>query len=153
MSRTRSWAQLILITTLAIVVGAQETDETEYRSVENPFGEEFSYTIGDELNPNVDIDGVRWNLLQLATRGDQEIVAGRPNPITVTVEFENRRYNNVDLLVILLLEDEDGNDLERIRCDPFGAAGGRIRVHREKVKVSGESLLATRKLYVFYEVF
>jgi hypothetical protein len=149
MRSTWTAAALILFWAAA---GPAVAQETEFRAVSNPFQEGFPYTVGEEMAPNVNIDGVRWTLVQVVTKGDREIVEDREIPVVVDLEFENRRERAVNLLVILLLENEDGDPLERIRCNPIRAGAGRFKTATQKAKVMGNALLNTRRLYLFCEL-
>jgi hypothetical protein len=143
-------AAVLIVTAGTIgVVAAQEAD---FRPVSNPFQEGFSYLVGEDLTPNVDVEGVRWTLVRMAARGDREIEEGKDVPITVDLEFENRREDGVKVVVVLLLEDGNGGGLERIRFDPFRAGSGRFRASKQKFRVAGDALLATRTLYLFCEL-
>ncbi len=53
------------------------------------------------------------------------------------VEFENRRAKSARILVILLLEDENGSPLDRIEIATFKLASGRLKEKNETVKLSG----------------
>jgi hypothetical protein len=146
-----TWTAAALILFRA-AVGPAAAQETEFRPVSNPFQEGFPYTVGEELAPNVSIDDVRWTLVQVATKGNREIAEDREIPVVVDLEFENRGERGADLLVILLLEDEDGDPLERIRCNPIRAGAGRFKTSTQKAKVMGDALLNTRRLYLFCEL-
>ncbi len=139
---------MVTVVTLALL-WAQEAD---FRQVTNPFQDGYPYRLGDALAPNVDVEGMRWTLVRVAARTDREIVEDRDVPITVDLEFENRREEATDVLVILLLEDADGNGLERIQCDTVRAGAGRFKSSRQKFKVPGEALLKTEGLYLFCEL-
>jgi len=134
---------------MASLAAAQET---EFRPVSNPFQEGYSYRIGEDLVPAIELDGLRWTLVRVAPKSDREISAGRDVQINVDIEFENRGENAVKVLVVLLLEDQRGNPLERLQIEPFRAGGGRFKAVREKFKVRGEMLLATEGLYLFCEI-
>jgi hypothetical protein len=45
-----------------------------------------------------------------------------------------------------------GNGLQRVEYPPVRVGGGDTKLFREKVKVQGDVLLATAKIYVFCEV-
>jgi hypothetical protein len=141
-------AALIVLGTAASPAAAQEA---EFQSVANPFQDGYLYAVGDDLAPNVSIDGVRWTLVRVAAKGERDIVADKEIPVIVDLEFENRRDRSVGLLVVLLLENENGDPLERIRCNPIRAGSGRFKASRQKAKVMGNALLATKRLYLFCE--
>jgi hypothetical protein len=134
------------------VAGFSAAQETEFRSVSNPFQEGYPYRIGEDLAPGVEIDDFRWTLVRLITRAEGEIEPGEEIALTAELEFENRREDGVRVLVVLLLEDQRGNPVERLQFSPFRAGGGRFKVVREKFKLPGDVLLATEGLYLFCEI-
>jgi hypothetical protein len=141
---------VVLLLVAAVPVAAQEG---EFEQVANPFQDGYSYDIGDDLAPNVEIDGVRWRSVRIATKGDRDIEPDKNVAITVDLEFESLRDDAVDVLVIVLLEDDLGNGLERLRCDPpFKLAPGSLKEPQFKFKVAGRNLLGTRNLYLFCEL-
>ncbi len=147
----RNWIGIFFFAAagMASLAAAQET---EFRPVSNPFQEGYSYRIGEDLAPAVDLEGLRWTLVRVAPKSDREISAGRDVAIIVDLEFENRGDNAVKVLVVLLLEDQRGNGLERLQFEPFRAGGGRFKAIRMKFKIRGEVLLATEGLYLFCEI-
>jgi hypothetical protein len=115
---------MVLLLVAAVPAAAQES---EFAQVSNPFQEGFSYRVGEDLAPNVEVDGVRWRAVRIATKGDRDIEPDK----------------NVGL----------GNGLERLRCDPpFKLAPGSIKEAQFKFKVAGRNLLGTRNLYLFCEL-
>lgn len=141
---------MVLLLVAAVPIASQDT---EFEQVANPFQDGYSYDIGDELAPNVEIDGVRWRSVRIATKGDRDIEPDKNVSITVDLEFENLRDDAANILVIVLLEDDLGNGLERLRCDPpFKLAPGSLKQPQFKFKVAGRNLLGTRNLYLFCEL-
>jgi len=126
--------------------------ETEFRPVTNPYQEGFAYRIGDDLVPGVEIDGLRWTLVRIATKGDTDPEPDREMPIIVDVEFENRREHAVSLLVVLLLEGDGSRPLERLEFPSIRAGAGRFKASRAKFKLGGDLLIATRSVYLFCEI-
>jgi hypothetical protein len=147
----RRWIGTIVFAAagIASLAAAQETD---FRPVSNPFQEGYSYRIGEDLVPAVDLEGLRWTLVRVAAKSDREISAGQDVQVNVDIEFENRGENAVKVLVVLLLEDQQGNPLERLQIEPFRAGAGRFKAVRQKLKVPGDALLATEGLYLFCEI-
>lgn len=146
-----TWVAVILWVTAGLIapVAAQEIN---FRAVTNPFGEGFTYRIGEDLAPNVDVEGVRWTRVRISTKGDKEIQPDKVVPITVDLELDNRRDEPVRILVALMLESAEGNGLERLSDDSIRLEAGRLKQVRSKFKVSGDSLLATSGLYLFFEL-
>lgn len=134
---------------LANPVAAQNPD---WRKVENPYQEDVEYSVGATHRPMVEIDGVRWRsfgieLSDLGPVADTEKVSA-----DVILEFENRRAKSAKILVILLLEDENGGPLDRIETTPFKLASGRLKEKKETFKLSAGKLKAVRRVYLFFEV-
>jgi hypothetical protein len=138
----------VTVATLAAMTGLAAAQESEYRQVSSPFQQAYAYFIGDELEPNAEIDGVRWEYVRVATRGDGEVQAGEENPIVVTLRFQSVRDKAARVQVSFLLEDARGEMLDRIQCEPFKVGGGRSKEVTERFDVMGDTLLATRGLYV-----
>jgi hypothetical protein len=145
------WIVVTLMAT-AGVVGVGLAQEAEFTPVASPFQNGYPYEIGDDLAPNVDIEGLRWTLVKVSTRTDRDIAADKEIPVVVDLEFENRRDSAVDVLVVLLLENDDGDPLERVRCDPIRAGAERFKSARQRARLPGSALLETRRLYLFCEI-
>ena len=134
---------------MASPVLAQDPD---WRIVENPYQEDIEYSVGATHAPMIEVDGVRWRSFSLETPdfdlvGDDETV-----DTEVVLEFENRRIKSAKILVILLLEDENGDPLDRIAAKPFKLAGGRLKERKETAKLSVADLKAARRVYLFFEI-
>lgn len=140
---------MVVVAAAAVMSDAQDSD---LRSVDNPYQEGFAYTIGSDLTPNVDITGLRWTLVKIAPRNDREIEADKETPIEVTLEFENRAPDSAKAQVIILLEAADGSPLERITCDPVKVGDGRFKQDTQKHKLQGSTLLNATRAYLYCEV-
>ena len=149
MAAMRIGATVLAVSLFVSLAAAQDSSS---RPVSNPFQDGFSYRIGDDLAPAVDIEGVRWTRLHVATKGDREIEADRNMPVVTDLEFDSARDGSVTALVVVLLEDEEGAPLQRLQCEPFRIPGGRHKVERQRFEVSGQILLATRSVYLFCEL-
>jgi hypothetical protein len=153
--KVRSWlarhlipAALMALLMAAATAGAQDRD---YRQVESPFQAELEYRINDELRPRVEVDGVRWIRLAVRTRDGNNISTDKQNPVFVetTVLTEG---DPAEVHIILLFEDEEGRPLERLSCDPEKSGRSEVKEIRQKFKIDGRVLEATRKVYVYFEV-
>ena len=147
-------SRLLLAAALATVsmtapAGAQSDT---WREVDNPYQEDLDYRVGESLSPRVEVDGIRWRSLRLEADGDEIAAAGEDVELTVTVSFENRNPSSARLLVILLLEDGNGAPLDRIELGTFKVGGQRLKERVERATVTGDVLLAVRKIYLFCEV-
>lgn len=151
MQRMQRGVVLVIAITL-FATGTVLAQGSQFRPVDNPFQEGFDYEVGAPLAPNVEVAGLRWSLVRIATRGDREVEAGKPNPVEITLEIENARANNASAQIILLLEDAQGTPLERLSLSTVKVPGGRFKSDVQKVKVEGDALLAMTRLYLFFEV-
>lgn len=140
---------MITATVMAVPVEAQNPD---WRIVENPYQEDIEYSIGESHAPMVQVAGVRWRSFSIERPDfglvdDDEIV-----DIEVVFEFESRREKSARILVILLLEDENGAPLDRIEAKSFKLAAGRLKERKEDVKIQARNLKAAQRVYLFFEV-
>ncbi len=145
----------VLVTSFLLVVGlagAATAQEGEYRVVDNPFQEDFEYRINTDLQPKVEVDGVRWTRFGIHTKRSQEIVADKNMSVTVELEFVSSNQGGVKVLVIALLEDSDGRPLDRVECKPVAVSTNRLKESVQKFKLHGSVLEATRRVYLFVEV-
>jgi hypothetical protein len=135
-----------------VALGVVTAQEEEWRVVENPYQEDLAYSVGETFSPGVELDGLRWRSFRIAAAEGEIITAGEDVSTEVFLEFENRGRKGVRVLVILLLEDEDGTPLERIEARTFKVAGNRLKERVESVTISGDVLRATRRVYAFCEI-
>lgn len=138
-----------VIAAWATAVGAQDG---EYRIVDSPFQEDFELTINTDLQPMVEVAGVRWTRFGLHLKGDRELEPDKDNQVVVELGFVNTNPDGVRVLVIALLEDVNGRPLERVECERVSANSNRLKESVQKFKISGSVLQATRRAYLFCEV-
>lgn len=138
-----------VIWTLTTLVGAQGTD---YRAVESPFQEDFEYTVNTDLEPMVEVAGVRWARFGVHVKGDREIEPDKEMPVMVNLEFNNTNSNGVKILVIALFEDANGNPLSRLECSSVNVGSDRLKEAVQKYKIPGAVLRATQRVYLYFEV-
>jgi len=124
----------------------------EWRVVENPYQEDIEYTLGSTFTPRVEVEGVRWRSFTIEAPDGAFLVDGDEAEIEVTIEFENRSNTSAKILVILLLEDADGNPLDRIEARKFKLAAGRLKERKETVRLPAANIKAVERVYVFFEV-
>jgi hypothetical protein len=123
-----------------------------FRQAASPFQEGAPYRIGTGLVPSVEVDGIRWNHARVDTQNGSDPVAGRENNVIATLRFDNRTKRAANLTVVLMLEDSAGGELERLVFLPIRIGGNRTKEFRQKFKIPGDDLLATRKIYLFCSV-
>jgi hypothetical protein len=141
-----------LVAVIVLVLIAPTLAQQTFTPSDSPFQGEFEYTVGDQLNPQVAIANLRWLDLRVFTKSGKEIKRGKPNPTTIELRFDNRSDETRTATVVILFEDEIGNSLLRHACEPVRVNSGDEKIGREKVRIQGDVLLATQKIYVYCEV-
>lgn len=126
--------------------------DPQYTPSSNPYQAEFDYRIDGELRPAAEIDGVRWRSLKVSPKNADDVRSGDAVTTLIDLDLENTRGDAATVVVVVLFEDEQGNGLGRVECEPEKVPGGEARSVRQKVKLQGDVLLATAKLYLFCEV-
>ena len=151
LSHSRSVLVFVVLAMCATCVAhAQDPD---VRIEDNPYQEEFDYTLGETLAPNVEIEGLRWTSVRIAPRGDREIDPGDDGvDVEVVVAFDNRGSDDVRAQVVVLLEDGGGQPLERLSLESVRVRDGRTQEADERFEVPGASLLAVERVYLFLEL-
>ena len=145
----------VLVTAFLLIVGlvgSATAQEGEYRAVDNPFQDAFEYRINTDLQPMVEVDGVRWTRFAIRTKAGQEIATDKNMQVTVELEFVSSNQKKVKVLVIALLEDSSGGPLDRIECKPVAASTNQLKESVQKFKLPGDVLEAMRRVYLFIEV-
>jgi hypothetical protein len=132
---------------LAVAAGAQEVEQ-----VSSPYQGEYAYTVGTDLTPHVSIDGVQIDALRIAPREGEEVTADRDVQVGVASTFTNNGSKTVHVLVVLLLEDEQGNSLERLELASLRVPSGKTRSGDQQFSVRGRVVLDLRKVYLFCEL-
>ena len=139
----------IAIAVMTVTAGAQDAG---YRAVDSPFQDDFEYVVNADLQPLVEVAGVRWMRFGIFVKGDREIDPAKDNPVTVELDFVNTNPDSVKILVIALLEDENGVTLDRVECAKIKAGNDRLKGSAQKHSISGAVLQAMRRVYLFCEV-
>jgi len=135
-----------------LVAAAGSPTAQEYETSSSPYQGDYAYTIGQDLSPNVEIDGVRWRGLRIAPKSDRELPSGKAVKTEIVFDFENTNTGDATLTVVILFEDAQGNSLDRIECDPERVPDGESREFLQKYKIQGDVLRSTENLYLFCEV-
>ena len=149
----RRYAQvLIIVGAILSVAGITAAQGTDLRDVSSPFQEEFAFKVGQTLDLNLRIDGIRWAVLRASAGDEAGWTAGKKAKTSITNELENLTNIPLTLSVIILLEDDRGRPLERIKLKKIKVAPGRYDEDIQKIKVDGGNLAETAKAYIFAEV-
>ena len=102
--------------------------------------------------PGVAVAGVRWHQLSLTPRDEGEVPPEEEVPVVTELVLENVAEGSARVLVILLLEDDDHNALQRLELEPVKVRPERLVEESQKSKVLGSALLQATGVYVFVEV-
>lgn len=137
---------------LAGIAPPAAAQDVDWRDVDNPYQEDIEYTIGETHSPRVEVENVRWRSFTIESPDREVFAVGETIETQLTLELENRGGKSAKVLIILLLEDEDGNPLDRIEGRPFKVAAGRLKERKETARFSGETLNSARRAYLFFEV-
>lgn len=137
---------------IAVMTATASAQDAGYRAVDSPFQDDFEYIVNADLQPLVEVAGVRWTRFGIFVKGDREIDPERDNPVTVELGFFNINPDGVKILVIALLEDENGVTLDRLECAKIKVGNDRLKESVQKHSISGAVLQATRRVYLFCEV-
>ncbi len=132
---------------LAVVAGAQDVEQ-----VASPYQAEYPYTVGTDLTPPVSIDGVHIDAIRVSPREGQDLTADRDIELEVTSTFTNNGSKTVHVLAVLLLEDEQGNSLQRLELPSVRVPSGKTRSGAERFTVRGRVVLDLHKVYLFCEL-
>ncbi len=137
---------------IGLAVAIAWAQEEPVRQVGNPYQEDLPYSIGSDLEPAIEIEGVRWERVRVATKNGGDPEAGRNHVVVAELQFDNQRRGAVTLTVVLLLEDEAGGELQRLASPEYRLGSNKSKVFQPKFSVSGDDLLATSNMYLFCRV-
>jgi len=149
MQRKKLLVAAVLVWGLA---GAATAQEGEYYPVDNPFQDEFEFTVNTNIQPLVEIEGIRWRRFGLHVKQGRDLDTGKEVPVTVEIDVLNTTNSSAKVKVIVLLEDAAGTPLDRVECNTVSVGGDRLKESVQKFKLHGAVLEATRKVYLFFEI-
>jgi len=144
-----SIAAVLSVAAISIPAAAQGAD---WRIVDNPYQEDIQYSLGSTFTPRVEVEGVRWRSFMIEAPDRASLIDGEEAEIEVMMEFENRSNSSARVLLILLLEDADGNPLDRIEAKKFKLAAGRLKERNETARLPVATIKTVSRIYVFFEV-
>lgn len=139
---------------MLVVIGGSiaSAQGNEIRAVSSPFQEEFEYTVGETLDLNLEIDGIRWTVLRIGAGDPDNWSPGNRVKATFTNEVSNIVDDQRSLMIILLLEDDRGRKLERVELKTIRVGAGNSDEDIQKVKIDSGILAETGKIYLFAEI-
>jgi len=135
-----------------VVAGIASAQDADLRKVTSPFTEEFDHKIGQTLNLDLRVDGIKWTLIKTSAGNRTDWEDGRDTKTTFTTELENLTDTPRILSIIILLEDERGRQLDRVELKGIKAKPGKSVKDVQKIKIDGALLSDTSKIYIFAEV-
>ena len=121
-----------------------------YAPAENPFQGDYGFALGRPTELRVDVQGVRLDGITLVAQG--EVRAGETVKCQVEVAGASVAEKKATLTVVLLLEDADGRNLERVMLAPFKVKPGKPFDEKQKVIAEGSTLTTAARVYVFVQV-
>lgn len=148
----QSVKMLIFLVAILASVGIAAAQSSDLREVSSPFTEEFDYQIGQTLDLNILLNGVNWGFLRIGAGDEEDWTSGKTVKTTFTNQLKNLTDSTLSLSVIILLEDEKGRQLDRIRLKKIKVGSGRSIENIQRVKIDGGNLEDTAKVYFFAEV-
>lgn len=143
---------LIIFGAILAIAGIAAAQGPDFQEVGSPLQEEFDFKIGQILNLNLRIDGIKWTVLKADAGDDSGWTAGKTTKTSFTNELENLTDTTLTLSIILLLEDDRGRQLERVEFKRIKVGPGRYNQDIQKIKVDGGNLAHIAKVYIFAEV-
>jgi hypothetical protein len=140
---------LIAALVLATPVVGQDA---EWREVDNPYQEDLPFSLGEPILPRIDVDGIRWHSLVVEGPSTGLIAAEQDVDVEVRLDVENRTNSGAKLLIILLLENADGEPLGRIELRQFKVGGEKRKERSESSRMASEILRQAESVYLFFEI-
>lgn len=145
----RRMVSSIALTVFAVLASAQET---AYTPSENPFQNEYDFSLGRVIELRADVQGVRLDAISLVAV--EAVQAGRPIQCEVELLGNNMSSGKVEMSAVLLLEDAASKGLQggRILIDAFKVKSGKAFAQKQAVQVPGEILAQATKVYVLVQL-
>jgi hypothetical protein len=141
-----------LLLTTGLISAAATAQSPGFEAVDNPFQREYDYRVGEDLRPGVQVEGLNWYLISVSPRDPDDVRPGRSVTSDIRLGFENTTDGTLNAVAVILFEDAQGNGLDRAEIDGIRVPPGDSKVIKQKEKLQSDLLLATRRLYVFWEV-
>ena len=148
----RFLAVVALLLTSGLIPAAASAQNPGFEAADNPFQREYDYQVGDDLRPGVQVEGLNWYLINISPRDPGDVRPGRSVTTDIHLGFENTTGETLNAVAVILFEDAQGNGLDRAEIDDIRIPAGDSKVIKQKEKLQSDLLLATRRLYVFWEV-
>jgi hypothetical protein len=142
----------VLVSLMVVLAagGAFAQESGGYATAENPYQGEHDFAVGRAVPLRVDVQGMRFDAITAFALED--VRAGAQIRCEVQATGSNAATGKGTVTMVLLLEDANGRGMDRITLDSFKVKNGKPFDVRQKVSLSGDSLTAAAKVYVFVQV-
>ncbi|MGQ9496559.1 MAG: hypothetical protein ACUVRY_09995 [Thermoanaerobaculaceae bacterium] len=139
-----------LVLSVALLTWNAFGQETGFVTVENPFQDERPIKLGEPITLRIEV--AQTQFLELTLTSQEEVEPGKIAKCQLTLTGQRQGSSKAEILPILLLEDEKGETLERLRPSPFKVKGNKPFEYRETLKVTGDALKAVARVWIYLEV-
>ena len=139
----------LAVTLLAGLAYAQEKPGG-YATGENPFQGDYAFALKQPLDLRVEVAGMRFDSVSVTPLG--EVKPGEKVKCQVGAIGSNVGQKKATVTAVLLLEDAEGHNLERISLDPFKVKSERPFEEAQKLSVSSDALAAAARVYVYLSI-
>ena len=145
----RRMVSVIAVTVFAVLASAQDA---AYTPSENPFQNEYDFSLGRVIELRADVQGVRLDAISLVAV--ETVQAGKPIQCEVELLGNNLSSGKVEVSAVLLLEDAASKGLQggRVLVDAFKVKSGKAFAQKQVVQVPGEVLTQSSKVYVLIQL-
>ena len=111
---------------------------------------ELPFVLAQPVALKVEVEGVRFDAVTVTPIEDMR----SDGPVRCSVELagENAGEHKARVSMVLLLEEESGRALDRVKLDEFKSRYGRPFDETQRRDVPGEALGVAQKVYVYIEV-
>lgn len=138
---------------VAVALFAQEAPEAPERAYvrgESPYLAEAAWNMREPVELFVEIGGLRLDTVRIDPQG--AVDEGASVRCLVSATGSQLGGSRPTLAIAMLLEDENGKALERLKMEKFRPPRGRAFEEVQRLQLSGSALLAARKIFVMVEV-
>ncbi len=149
--RMLSWIVIAMISWTPLLSAQDQNDAPPPKEVQSPFQEEIEYKPGQLLELNLLIDGIHWTSFKIGSQNTEDLKPGKTTKIEVINTLENRSSHSRVISIVILLENETGNLLQRLSMGEVKLSKGKYRTDRQKFKVETDALIGLSKIYIFAE--
>ena len=121
-----------------------------YVAADNPFQNDYGFALGKPIAMRVNVQGLLLDTLTVVALG--EVRSGEKVKCEVSVVGSNEAEKKATVTAVLLFENAEGKGLERLTLEQFKAKPAKAFDERQKVSITGDTLRAASKVYVFFQI-